>query len=668
MKKMESKSLFLVFLLIANLSAAIDDITLTSIESKIQEAANGINGEQHFMKVSVSPDSQKLALSSRYMQYEPKTTMPPMRIFDIGSDFKLTNERSITPSLTTGNQRLVSSDKILAHEITGTTGKFQFYTISPSVVTETGSPEATSNSNYCRIIVKPSKNIILARVNMNDKFFSLTSLNPLYPAAGTEKRFRDMNTAWSYYDYGIAFNPDDSSTELIVTGSNSALLIVDFSNLLLSTPEALNAGSFKYGASHQGGGTAYVEDFSTFFDIEYNHKKTNEFYISILSAVNNKLGVYLKMDTGYSFTGLGYIDKTLHGLVRGAREESKNIIGTDYFFSVFLNDVYILDKANSLALIDAGNIPLDGKMDYKIVTNQVVPTGLTEAYITSMEIINSDQGVWVFSGATGSTGGNKGFYHIVKLNSPFVAYTPTPTPTVEKCHDDCLTCTVKDNDSAKCITCSNTSVKILGPSGCNCAANCISCSENQNSQKCKACVKGYYLKDDNNDGEGECVEGETALTTCTAGKTSAESSLATCNTDKTSAEASLATCNTGKTVAENNLNSCNTGKTTAESSLATCNTDKATLQTSLDTCNSGSGQTNSDCESEKTVLQGNFDKCQKEKDEAGNDLKSCNTQKSTVEGDLIQCKNEKKESECSGFKLEVYLGVAFVIGNFIFWG
>lgn len=150
-----------------------------------------------------------------------------------------------------------------------------------------------------------------------------------------------------------------------------------------------------------------------------------------------------------------------------------------------------------------------------LVTDQVVPIdGLNGAFPIFIERVNSAENIWVIGGGSDDKATTEeaygGWIKILKIEK------------TKKCHEDCVTCINEYTvDPLNCLTCSD-STKILGPSGCKCSGNCLSCSENGNPQKCKACSKGYFLKDDDSDGIGECVEGETALSTCDSEKTTLE--------------------------------------------------------------------------------------------------------------------------------------------------
>lgn len=80
----------------------------------------------------------------------------------------------------------------------------------------------------------------------------------------------------------------------------------------------------------------------------------------------------------------------------------------------------------------------------------------------------------------------------------------------KKCDVSCATCTVKF-DSAKCVTCSDTSKKIDGATEGSCTvdkvchSSCGSCSEMENEMKCQTCSdSGFEIENGAN--EGKCVK------------------------------------------------------------------------------------------------------------------------------------------------------------------
>lgn len=229
----------------------------------------------------------------------------------------------------------------------------------------------------------------------------------------------------------------------------------------------------------------YVIQTNSFLRIEYNHQKTTEF-LTILAFLNSvkHAGYYLGFETS-TITEKGFIDGLANGLTFGTYGDVKNIIQTDYFIAVFTGSGNLINTGNKLGIIDTGTIAGDGKIDYVLITNQVVPTaGLNGAYPIFVERIDPGRSIWIIGGgsdnqATADQEAFGGWYRILQFNEP---YGP-------KCHLDCITCINEGTiDPVNCLTCSD-GTSILGPSGCKCSANCLSCSENDNPQNVNFVLK-----------------------------------------------------------------------------------------------------------------------------------------------------------------------------------
>lgn len=258
------------------------------------------------------------------------------------------------------------------------------------------------------------------------------------------------------------------------------------------------------------------------------------------SSSVNAVGYYLGYEAGL-IVGKGYIHGPTHGLSFGSYSTIRGIDETDFFLSVFTASFNLLDVGNKLGIVDGGTIAGDGKLDYMLVNDQVIPSPeLNQQFVNFIQKINPEEGVWIIGGGSGDKLSTeeafRGWYKILQFNDP---YKPP-----KKCHDDCATCVeIYTIDPHNCLTCAD-NTKILGVSGCKCSPNCLSCSENNNPQKCKSCSKGYFLQDGDDDGVGECIEGEVAFDTCTGEKNDLAS-------DKVNLQGNLDTCTTEKSTLTN---------------------------------------------------------------------------------------------------------------------
>lgn len=61
----------------------------------------------------------------------------------------------------------------------------------------------------------------------------------------------------------------------------------------------------------------------------------------------------------------------------------------------------LIDTGNKLALVDTGNIGGDGKINYSMVTDQIVPiAGLNGAFPMFIERIDPEKGTWIIGGGS----------------------------------------------------------------------------------------------------------------------------------------------------------------------------------------------------------------------------------------------------------------------------
>lgn len=109
---------------------------------------------------------------------------------------------------------------------------------------------------------------------------------------------------------------------------------------------------------------------------------------------------------GTTVTQLGFIDKTTHSVDGVAIQSSLHIQTTNYFLAnLVIPSSYsymplgtLIYPDAKLIVVDVGTIDGDGKIDYKVVGDEIVPSGETNPFVISMEYIDPTQGVIIFTG------------------------------------------------------------------------------------------------------------------------------------------------------------------------------------------------------------------------------------------------------------------------------
>lgn len=494
---------------------------------------------------------------------------------------------------------MVSSTKCFAIEMEANNGNlFQIDFSGTQGTVISGKTESFAYPYFTRIKTKNSQNLLAASTSSYFWFYRMDQTDPIYPITGTKKSYLGISTEHSStFDsetiFDHVFHPSDDSNQLLICGSTSILAIIDTTKLSESTP-TLDASSILIAKKSyaQGISNNYIED-SPFRTIDFNHQKPTEF-LTLTSSNNpsSKPGFYIEHSTD-KFLGKGYIDGNAHGLSFGSVGPVRNIIGTDHFLVIFTGYFSLTATTNKLGLVDTGTISADGKIDYSIVTNKVVPSELIQPYTNFIERVSPANNIWIIGGGSGTktldaAKTKAGWFGMFKIEK-------------SKCHEDCLTCINEGvYEATNCITCTD-NTKILGPSGCKCSINCLSCSENNNMEKCTSCKKGYFSDDENNDGQGTCVEGKESLSTCTSQKETLQDDKTKLETEKDSLTAeknsltaekdSLTTENNRLTAEKNSLTAekktLTDEKTVAQKEFKTCLEEKKTLEDENSTLKGG---------------------------------------------------------------------------------
>lgn len=511
--------------------------------SRILGKEENYEGKYRTQMATLSADKKNIAISGRVSSTDSTFPRTSVMVFDINSEYGLENEKTYTQtSLPIMAQHLVSSTKCFISDYNPSTDKGNIiqldFTSNPGV--KIGTDEPVSYAVYSYIHFKPEHNLVIYISRDYIRAYVADQTAPLFPSASTEMSIKQIFTDHAsniLTILGSAFHPLISSTLFLICGTNGFIGIIDTTKLF-DDSAILDKDSMLFGEkiSTLNPAPQYVESTHGTI-IEFNHQSPTKFlhFIKLLSSTRKASGYYLEYD-GTTILGHGYIDSTVHGLVVGNVGNTRNIIGTDFFLVIFIRGSKSIDKLNKIGIVDVGTISDDGKIDYGMVTEKVLPqSGLNEPYPNFLERVDSVEGIWIIGGGSedkisDDQEAHGGWFTIFKVEK-------------QRCHEDCDSCINEFTfDPLNCVTCSDNTV-ILGPSGCKCAENCLSCSENGNSLKCKACSKGYFLKDEDNDGVGECVEGEIPLEICSNEKTNLEAeknslfgNLETCSNDKTSLE------------------------------------------------------------------------------------------------------------------------------------
>lgn len=483
--------ILLLALLIPTTHEAIPELSLTVKATKIlNNDSTGAPESQMFMKVTVSPDGTRATFSKRVNSVEPKDTKPNFRVFNI-RNLRFENEIE-GPELSEGTAitQMVSSSQIIALTIKGdNSGSVMRFDITGSTVKKVHTDLSITRSQLSGVSIKLSAELGLIHFFSGFIFFSTSDMRILKQGTRQQLGFDEEVRA-------VQLNPEISSTHFAVSGGSTHISLFDYSRMKPDTNDL--PGNKILDAKLNEKKANWAPSDASYSQIEFNHMKTDKLFLTFVPK-NSKAGNLITISES-DVTVLGYIDTTKGGLTEiltgGVTDQPRNIIGTDFFFAVYVCPCFdTLNIVNKIVLVDTSSISVVGSIEYKIITDKIVPTEINQVIPTSMDRISVKDRTWMFSGATDVAGGEKAWARIIQLDQPFGL----------KCHEDCLTCHTEFNmDNSNCVKCANGN-QILGPSGCSCSENCTSCNENDAPNRCKSCKEGYYLKPETGvEGEGSC--------------------------------------------------------------------------------------------------------------------------------------------------------------------
>lgn len=474
------------------------------------------------MKISVDPLSETCLFSRKWFEDHTGTTptAAPLMLYNITNDkfYEQPQIRILGASVSTATTSVQFAEQSLTDVATtsalispkklivglkfssGSSGRFTSYDIDEDCVftEDLGINLAISDIGYSSIQVHHDKNLIVVSTPS---------------AAGIQVRFydslgfkggeiEDMEDYYSTVDTTkgtVRLFPQLGDFQMVVTG-NKGVVLFDVTRIMVP-----NSVEFSYDTGYNSGLTFSADiDSSNVISMDFT-SIDSRFSLHAYETINTADLTSYPAQATEPFPAVFY--KTFAKVAsipsitnyRSTRDSVKNIPSSHHYFLRMVAHTRDLYSDSRILLVDTVQFtaatPPTANIRATDVTSQIIPRNLIDSTerTTIFDFINigDHPSKWIVTG----------FKYDDTANTPAATSGWAMIATIHlngmqrTCHPECASCMTPNVDLSEtsCVSCINNR-KILAPSGCRCAENCLSCIENNNEFKCTTCAIGFSLE------------------------------------------------------------------------------------------------------------------------------------------------------------------------------